>query len=129
MLSSRLNAAFPVSSPGVRQTRTVPADTHEDGDGIYEEDDIHGLRSLASEAAMHCCFPEHSGSCGPPITLEARRGNADGAIAIALERVIDTQFFCCVVTGWATVFSLPVAQVQKLAAESEGLRMEKKVAG
>lgn len=113
-------------SPGVEQTRRNPADVvnEDDGEDEDEDNDIHDPRSLGSGATMHWCFPAHSGFCGPSITLEAHHGNACGAIAIARERVIETQFCCCEIAGSATVFSLPVAQVQELAAESEAFRAE-----
>lgn len=116
----------PTMPARVKETTSNPADLLDDDDEKEDDEDtnIHGPRSLGSGATMHWCFPAHSGFCGPSITLEAHHGNACGPIAIAHERTIDTQFCCCEIAGTATVFSLPVAHVQKLAAESETFRTE-----
>lgn len=79
---------------------------------------------LASGATMHWCFPAHNGFCSPTLTLHAHAADAGGPIAIAQERATDSQFCCCEIAGDATVFTLAVNHVRRLAQESETFRME-----
>lgn len=83
-----------------------------------------GFTPLASGATMHWCFPALNGFCGAVVTLQAHNTKTGKHCSIAHERTVDTQFCCCEIAGSATVFTLPVNQVKRLAQESPEFRLE-----
>lgn len=111
----------PHSPPIAGQNRSNSSGTTDEDN---RDDDNPGFTPLASGASMYWCFPANSAFCGPIVTLHAHNANSGGLMAVASERAIDTHFCCCEISKSATVFTLPVAQVQKLARESFAFRME-----
>lgn len=73
---------------------------------------------------MHWCFPAHNAFCGPSVILHSHSYSAGARCAIAQGRAVETQFGCCEIANSATVFTLPVVQVKKLARASEDFRLE-----
>lgn len=113
-----------LSSPTANESPRVSISS----EGVVKNDELSrtgtGFIPLASGATMHWCFPQHNGFCGSVVTLHAHSKSSGLACDIAQERAIDTQFCCCEIAGSATVFTLPVTQVKRLARESEEFRME-----
>lgn len=91
---------------------------------IASQDRTAVVTPLGAGGEMYWSFPPHNAFCGPMVTLLSHVDSDGDPIKIAKERTMDTHFGCCEIAGKATVFTLPVNQVERLAKSSETFRME-----
>lgn len=81
------------------------------------------INNFANGSCMHWCFRSYSFQCGPSIILGAHN-TTNSSMAVVIERTSEKTFGCCEMIGSATVFTLPVAQVQEIAGKSPSFRLE-----